>query len=67
VILHGTFACSALDSPSREIESTATSEVRAFNDVRTLAHHLGVDVKRVTDEAHFADDRGLIGSTVLNE
>jgi hypothetical protein len=35
-------------------KATATSEVLAFNDVRTLiAHHLGVDVKRVTDEAHF--------------
>jgi acyl carrier protein len=33
------------------------SEVLTFNDVRTLiAHHLGVDVKRVIDEAHFADD-----------
>ena len=39
--------------------TTATSEVLAFNDVRTLiANHLGVAVKRVTDEAHFADDLG---------
>jgi acyl carrier protein len=31
----------------------------ASNDVRALiAHQLGVDVKRVTDEAHFADDLG---------
>jgi acyl carrier protein len=34
-------------------------EVLAANDVRTLiANHLGVDVKRVTDEAHFTDDLG---------
>jgi acyl carrier protein len=39
--------------------TTATSEVLAFNDVRTLiANHLGVSVKRVTDEAHFAGDLG---------
>ena len=38
---------------------TATREVLASNDVRTLiANHLGVDVKRVTDEAHFTDDLG---------
>jgi len=37
----------------------AMREVRASNDVRTLiADQLGVDVKRVTDEAHFADDLG---------
>ena len=30
-----------------------------LNDVRTLiANHLGVDVKRMTDEAHFTDDLG---------
>jgi acyl carrier protein len=40
-------------------KTTATSRVLASNDVRTLiAHHLGIDVKRVTDEAHFADDLG---------
>src|SRR5437660_12936899 len=40
-------------------QATATSEVLATNDVRTLiAHQLGVDVKRVTDEAHFSDDLG---------
>ena len=34
-------------------------EVLHSNDVRTLiANQLGVDVKRVTDEAHFADDLG---------
>jgi acyl carrier protein len=39
--------------------ATATSKVHALNDVRTLiAHHLGVDVKRVTNETHFADDLG---------
>ena len=40
-------------------KATATREVLASNDVRTLiANHLGVDVKRVTDEAHFTDDLG---------
>jgi acyl carrier protein len=40
-------------------KATATREVLASNDVRTLiANHLGVDVKRVTDEAHFNDDLG---------
>ena len=34
-------------------------EVLASKDVRTLiANQLGVDVKRVTDEAHFTDDLG---------
>src|SRR5262249_21562357 len=38
---------------------TATREVLASNDVRTLiANHLGVYVKCVTDEAHFTDDLG---------
>ena len=40
-------------------KATATREVLASNDFRTLiANHLGVDVKRVTDEAHFTDDLG---------
>src|SRR6516165_1165815 len=40
-------------------KATATREVLTSNDVRTLiANHLGVDVKRVTDEAHFTDDLG---------
>ena len=40
-------------------KATATSEVPASLDVRTLiADQLGVDVKRVTDEAHFDDDLG---------
>lgn len=35
----------------------ATSEVLTADDVRALiANHLGVDVKRVTDEAYFSDD-----------
>jgi acyl carrier protein len=40
---------------------TATRrEVLAANDVRTLiANHLGIDVKRVTDEARFTDDLGV--------
>jgi len=34
-------------------------EVIASNDVRALiANQLGIDVKRVTDEAHFTDDLG---------
>jgi acyl carrier protein len=40
-------------------KAAATREVLACNDVRTLiANQLGVDVKRVTDEAHFTDDLG---------
>jgi len=40
-------------------KATATSEVLASFDVRTLiANQLGVDIKRVTDEAHFTDDLG---------
>src|SRR5215831_12915630 len=40
-------------------KATATREVLASNDVHTLiANQLGVDVKRVTDEAHFTDDLG---------
>ena len=40
-------------------KATATSEVLASFDVRTvIANQLGVDVKRVTDEAHFTDDLG---------
>jgi acyl carrier protein len=40
-------------------EIMAMNEVLASNDVRTLiAKQLGVDVKRVTDEAHFTDDLG---------
>jgi acyl carrier protein len=46
---------------SLKIESNATArkEVLAAKDVRTLiAHQLSVDIKRVTDEAHFTDDLG---------
>src|SRR5262245_2238210 len=40
-------------------KATATREILASLDVRTLiANQLGVDVKRVTDEAHFTDDLG---------
>ena len=40
-------------------KATATREVLASNDVRTvIANQLGVDVKRVTDEAYFTDDLG---------
>jgi acyl carrier protein len=39
--------------------TAAVKEGLATKDVRTLiADHLGVDVKRVTDEAHFAEDLG---------
>ena len=46
---------------SLKIESNVTvrEEVVAAKDVRTLiARQLGVDVKRITDEAHFTDDLG---------
>jgi acyl carrier protein len=40
-------------------KATAMREVLACDDVRTLiANQLGVDVKHVTDEAHFTDDLG---------
>jgi acyl carrier protein len=40
-------------------KTTAMREVLASNDVRTLiANQLGVDVRRVTDEAHFTNDLG---------
>src|SRR5262249_42610469 len=40
-------------------KATAMREVLASNDVRTLiANQLGVDIKRVTDDAHFTDDLG---------
>src|SRR5215813_7188324 len=40
-------------------KATATSEVLAFLDLRTLiANQLGVDLKSVTDEAHLTDDLG---------
>jgi acyl carrier protein len=39
--------------------TAAVKEGSAAEAVRTLiANHLGVDVKRVTDEAHFAADLG---------
>ena len=40
-------------------QTKATHEVSSTKDVRTIiANHLGVDVKRVTDEAHFTYDLG---------
>ena len=40
-------------------QTKATHDVSSAKDVRTIiANHLGVDVKRVTDEAHFTDDLG---------
>ena len=37
----------------------ASLKVESNKDVRILiAHRLGIDVKRVTDEAHFTDDLG---------
>ena len=48
-------------------KATATSEVFASLDVRTIiANQLGVDVKRVTDDAYFTDDLGLTGSIAWN-
>ena len=48
-----------IDSLKSSPKATAMSEVVAFNDVRAvIAHQLGVDIKRVTDEAHFTDDLG---------
>jgi acyl carrier protein len=42
-----------------ETNATATEEVLAAKDIRILiAHRLGVDIKRVTYEAHFTDDFG---------
>jgi len=46
---------------SFKIESnvTAREEVLVVKDARTLiARQLGVDIKRVTDDAHFTDDLG---------
>jgi acyl carrier protein len=40
-------------------KATAMREILASNDVRTLiANQLGVDIKHVTNEAHFTDDLG---------
>jgi acyl carrier protein len=40
-------------------QTTAIKAVFAANDVRALiANHLGVNVRRVTDDAHFTDDLG---------
>src|SRR5260370_30249805 len=44
---------------SNQKATDTREEVLASNDVRTLiANQLGVDVKRMTDEAHFTDDLG---------
>jgi acyl carrier protein len=45
------------------VESTKSSrqagDAISTTDVRTfIANHLGVDIKRVTDEAHFTEDLG---------
>jgi acyl carrier protein len=40
-------------------QTKAMHQVSSANDVRTIiANHLGIDVERVTDEAHFTDDLG---------
>src|SRR5260221_12564289 len=40
-------------------QAKAIYQVSSANDVRTIiANHLGIDVERVTDEAHFTDDLG---------
>jgi acyl carrier protein len=42
-----------------EPNAPVREEVLGAKDVRTLiAHQLDVDIKRVTDEAHFTDDLG---------
>jgi hypothetical protein len=47
-----------------ESNATARQEILAAKDLRTLiARQLGVDIKRVTGEAHFADDLGPTGWT----
>src|SRR5215467_5846435 len=49
----------AISSLRSSPKATTMREVLASNDVRTLiANQLGVDVKRVTDEAHLTDDLG---------
>ena len=46
---------------------TARQEVLAAKDVRTLiARQLGVEVKRITDEAHSLMILGPTGSTAWN-
>jgi acyl carrier protein len=48
-----------IGSPASNRRTIAAKEDFAAEDVRTLiADHLGVDVERVTDEAHLADDLG---------
>ena len=40
-------------------QAKAIYQVPSANDVRTIiANHLGIDIERVTDEAHFTDDLG---------
>jgi acyl carrier protein len=39
-------------------KATAMREILAFNIRTLIANQLGVDIKRVTDEAHFTDDLG---------
>jgi acyl carrier protein len=40
-------------------KTTRIKEVSASNDVRALvAHHLGINIAHVTEEAHFTDDLG---------
>src|SRR5258707_6396807 len=40
-------------------QTKAMHQVSSANDVRTIiANHLGIDVERVTAEAHFTDDLG---------
>jgi acyl carrier protein len=44
---------------SSKQETKAMHQISTANDVRTIiAKHLGVEVKRVTDEAHFTYDLG---------
>jgi acyl carrier protein len=48
-----------IGGPASNRRMITATENFASKDVRTLiADHLGVDVKRVTDEAHLKDDLG---------
>jgi acyl carrier protein len=48
-----------IDNVISKQRTKAMHQVSTANDVRAIiANYLGVDVERVTDEAHFTDDLG---------
>jgi acyl carrier protein len=52
-------ACHDIGNLTSKQQTKAMNQVSTANDVRAIiANHLGVDIKRVTDEAHFTDDLG---------